>query len=99
MVQTSNRILKSSDVEIEGRFPLDLGTSVHHAQSGRSAVTGAAKVRIIENQNDFAVIEVTCCCGRNTIVKCEYGASGAVQNAQSRPDSAGAANRTPQKKS
>jgi len=98
MIQATSRILKSSDVEVEGRFHLDLGAPVPSAQNSRNAAVGAAKVRILENQNEYAVMEVTCPCGRKTIIRCDYSDVASAKNAQPRPEPA-AANRTPEKKS
>jgi hypothetical protein len=82
MVQTTSRVIKSSDVEVEGRFSLDLGQSFQSGQNNKpaGAPVTAAKVRILENQSEFAVMEVTCCCGRKTIIRCDYGGSAAVKN-------------------
>lgn len=74
MMQTTNRILKSDDVElVEGQCHLDLGHPVSSAQHGKNAVTGTAKARILDNNNEYAVVELICSCGRKTIVRCEYG--------------------------
>ena len=72
MAQSANRILKSEDVEIEGRLNLDLGNAGQTSQNAKHATVGITKVRILENQNEYAVIEVTCSCGRKTIIRCDY---------------------------
>ena len=82
MMQTTSRIIKSGDAEVEGQFQLDLDRP---AQTGQKPV-GAPKVRIIENQNEIAVVEVICSCGRKTVVRCEYGESAALKTVQPRPD-------------
>ena len=82
MIQATSRILKSSDVEVEGQFQLDLGHACQGAPGSRSAAT--PKVRILENQNEFAVVEVICSCGRKTVVRCEYGNAASAANTQSR---------------
>jgi hypothetical protein len=82
MMQTTNRILKSNDVEVEGQCHLDLGHPVSSAQHTKNAVTGTAKARILDNNNEYAVIELICSCGRKTIVRCEYGEVSAARNAQ-----------------
>jgi hypothetical protein len=72
MTQPTNRILKSGEFDVEGHLTLDLG---HYAQSGqnnKNIATGSAKVRILENQSEYAIIEVTCCCGRKTVIRCDY---------------------------
>jgi predicted RNA-binding Zn-ribbon protein involved in translation (DUF1610 family) len=98
MIQATSRILKSSDVEVEGRFHLDLSHPVSSAQNSRNAAVGTSKVRILENQNEYAVMEVTCPCGRKTIIRCDYSDEASAKIAQPRPEPA-AANRTPEKKS
>jgi hypothetical protein len=98
MMQVTSRILKSSDVEVEGRFHLDLGAPPPSAQNSRNAAVGAAKVRILENQNEYAVMEVTCPCSRKTIIRCDYSDVASAKNAQPRLEPA-AANHTPEKKS
>ena len=83
MMQATNRILKSDDVEVvEGQCHLDLGRPVSSAQHSKNAVTGTAKARILDNNNEYAVIELICSCGRKTIVRCEYGGAPAAKNAQ-----------------
>ena len=82
MMQTTNRILKSDDVEVEGQYHLDLGHSVSSAQHSKNAGAGTAKARILDNNNEYAVIELICSCGRKTIVRCEYGGASAARNAQ-----------------
>ena len=72
MVQPTNRILKSGDVEVEGQLHLDLGAAVPSTQNSRNVAVGITKVRILENQNEYAVMEVTCTCGRKTIIRCDY---------------------------
>ncbi len=97
MVQPTNRILKSDDVEVEGRLHLDLGTSVASAQNSRNATVGITKVRILENKNEYAVMEVTCSCGRKTTIRCDYGDVSSAKNMQSQTEPA-AAGPTPEKK-
>jgi hypothetical protein len=82
MIQATSRILKSSDVEVEGQFHLDLGHPAQPAQNNRN-VAATPKVRILENQNEFAVVEVICSCGRKTVVRCEYGNAASAANTQS----------------
>ncbi len=72
MTQPANRILKSNDVEVEGRLNLDLGNAGRSAQNTGHATVGITKVRILENQNEYAIMEVICSCGRKTIIRCDY---------------------------
>jgi hypothetical protein len=85
MVQTPSRILKSNDVEVEGLLHLDFGHSAASAKNTRNTA-GASLVRMLENQNEYAVMEVTCPCGRKTIIRCDYGNAASVKNSSSRPE-------------
>jgi hypothetical protein len=73
MMQTMNRILKSSEVEIDGRCNLNIGRPVSPAQTGKSNAGAAAKAKILDNNNEYTLIELTCSCGQKTLVRCEYG--------------------------
>jgi len=70
MGKTTGHILKAGDVKLEGQLHLDLW----NVQAGPLKEKGAA-ARIIENHQEFAVLEVTCSCGRKIYLKCEYGGS------------------------
>jgi len=82
MLQTMNRILKSDEVEIDGRCHLDIGHAFSPAQHSRSNNIVAAKAKILDNTNEYALIELTCACGRKTLVRCDYGDASAPRNAQ-----------------
>ena len=71
MMQTINRVLKSDEVEIDGRCHLDIGRSASSAQHGKSSSVAAA-ARILDNTCDYALIELVCSCGKKTLVRCEY---------------------------
>jgi 16S rRNA U516 pseudouridylate synthase RsuA-like enzyme len=88
MIPPAGRILKSSQVDVEGRFTLDLENHVQQGHNIKNAPANIAKVRILENQNEYAVMEVTCSCGRKTVIRCDYGGAAAVKNSQSSPQQA-----------
>ena len=72
MKKTMGRILKSSDVTLEGTLLLD----VQQAQSSVFKTNGAGSVAaacIVENHPEFAVIEITCSCGAKARLRCNYG--------------------------
>ena len=73
-MEKAGRVLKSSDVKLEGRFRLDANQGVSSSAGERStaSVLSPAQVRIVENNSEFAVIEVTCGCGVKTHIRCEY---------------------------
>ena len=75
MFGTAGKVLKSSEVEVEGKISLDLAGSASNGPNVRhqSPAGAPAKVRALENQKEFAVMEVTCSCGCKTIIRCNYG--------------------------
>ncbi len=77
-----NRILKSDEVEIDGRCNLEIGHAFSPAQHSRTGSVVAAKAKIIDNNNEYALIELTCACGRKTLVRCDYGNASAPPNSQ-----------------
>lgn len=78
MLKTVGRILKSKDVKVEGRFLLDVANLGADLPKPQAAALAAPKVRVLENHPQYAVIEVTCSCGRKMSLKCNY-AGAAVQ--------------------
>jgi hypothetical protein len=74
MERATGRILKSDDVRFEGRLLLDVcGTKPRVAKQA-----GAAReptVRVVENNAEFAVVEITCSCGTKTRLRCDYAAA------------------------
>lgn len=43
--------------------------------SGSRSVPAASSVRITQNHPEYAVLEVTCPCGRTTHIRCDYPAA------------------------
>jgi len=82
MAITAGRILKSGEVNFEGQYRLNHGQSDPRASSCSTGTT-ESHARIVETQNDFTLIEVTCICGNKTLLRCEY----AQPQANPRPDS------------
>jgi hypothetical protein len=70
MTPTQTRILKDSDVDIDGTLQLNIGTAQPSAP--QPAPTAAPQVRIAENTPGYALIEVTCSCGCSIPIKCDY---------------------------
>ena len=71
MKKTTGRVLKSDEVILEGRFCLGSGQNVSGINNKESS-NAAPQVKILENQNEYALISFTCSCGRQTLVRCEY---------------------------
>jgi hypothetical protein len=82
MGKTAGRILKESDVQLEGRFTLD----IVQPELGRPKQQGTAlaepKVRIVESRPEFAVVEITCSCGTGMYLRCEYAGAKAPEAAE-----------------
>jgi hypothetical protein len=69
---TTGRILKAKDVKLQGCFHLDIARPANPAGPARTA-SASPQVRIVETHTDFAVMEITCACGTQTRIRCEYG--------------------------
>ncbi|MEN6385872.1 MAG: hypothetical protein ABFD79_11845 [Phycisphaerales bacterium] len=69
------RIIKGSDIKLDGTFRLDAGasqsSSVQPVQRQASSSV-PVQARIVESQPQYAIIEVTCSCGTKTHVRCEF---------------------------
>ena len=79
MEKTAGRVLKGSDVKFEGSVQLDAAQLKPSAQNAASAMPQA---RIIQNNPEFALIEVTCPCGTRTSLKCEYAVTQSPNQTQ-----------------
>lgn len=82
MIETSGRILKSNDVELEGQYRLGLAQNEVQGRkpAQTTAVSAAPQAQIIENHPDHAVIEITCSCGAKVCLKCEYAGTEMPEN-------------------
>jgi len=83
MIRTAGRILKSNDVKLEGQFLLDAAQAGLDSPKQQVVASSAPQVRILENHPEYAVIEVTCSCGKRMSLKCEY--AGAAAQAPNNP--------------
>jgi RNase P subunit RPR2 len=68
-------VLKADRVQFEDPFPLRIDRAAGSQCDGPHRPSVPARIRIAENHPEFAVIEVTCPCGRITHVRCEYAAA------------------------
>ncbi len=71
MLKTTRRILKANEVAFRDPFHLDLEPAATAGPAAPAAV-GGPRVRIAQNQPQYAIIEVTCPCGETTYIRCEY---------------------------
>jgi hypothetical protein len=72
MRNTANRILKKSDVKLEGQFTLDIVQSETSSSKEPAEDLVESQVRIVESQSEYSVIEITCSCGTSMNLRCEY---------------------------
>lgn len=69
MPKTIRHILKADEIRLETPLRLSLDpTATPPCEASRSA----SSVRIVQNHPDYAVIEVTCACGKTTSIRCDY---------------------------
>jgi hypothetical protein len=72
MQRTTGNILKSSDVNLEGSFHLDVEFADSAPPQQKNVSHATPQVHIVENHPDFAVLEITCACGTKSYLRCEY---------------------------
>jgi len=85
MATAAGRILKSDEVTLEGRFLLDAAQVGSDSPKQQVEASSAPQVRILENHEQYAVIEVICPCGTRTSLKCEYAGAPAPAPAPDNP--------------
>ncbi len=72
MPKMTRRVLKASEVQWAGSFRLELNPQAAPDPGASSRGAAPARIRIAENHPQFALVEVTCSCGKTTVVRCEY---------------------------
>jgi hypothetical protein len=74
MAGTSGRILKSEDIILDGQYHLDMGRSEKDRDEApqKNTVSAPTRVCILEDHPEYAVLEVTCACGTQIHLRCEY---------------------------
>lgn len=68
-------VLKANQVQLEGSLQLGIDQTTTRKGNGSHPGSSVARVRIAEAHPEFAVLEVTCACGRTTLVRCDYAAT------------------------
>ena len=72
MEKMTGKIIKSQDVHCDGQYYLNMEQTGHNTSQNHSVVAGAPKAHIIENKNEGVVIRVTCYCGQEIMLQCDY---------------------------
>ncbi|MHC4158171.1 MAG: hypothetical protein ACYSSO_03740 [Planctomycetota bacterium] len=72
MEKTAGHILKGDNVKLEGQFHLDVTRAKTRLPKDKTSAAVTPQAQIVEQQPEFAVIEITCSCGTKTHIRCEY---------------------------
>lgn len=72
MEKTAGGVLKAEEVKLQGQYHFDVGGASQDAGGVSKPVSGGPQVRIVENNGEYAVMEITCACGTKTQVRCDY---------------------------
>ena len=72
MTQTTAKILKSDQVNIEGKCRLGLSKDNHSTHGSMNTSLKAPQAKIIENNDGYVVIQVVCSCGKQINIRGEY---------------------------
>ena len=72
MEKIAGHVLKSDEVELQGRFHLNVGQVAPGQAKQKFTASTTPQVRIVENHSEFAVIEINCSCGTKSYLRCEY---------------------------
>ena len=77
MLKTGVNVIKSSDVKFEGEFQVDIDVPTGQPAPVPPQVAAAAtpQVVIVENNPEYALIELTCACGAKSRIQCRYDMS------------------------
>ena len=65
-------ILKANEVQLANPVRLSLDASPAPQAGASSAASRPAQIRIAETHPEYALMEVTCSCGKVTYVRCDY---------------------------
>ena len=65
------KVLKKGKVKVGGSVQLEGGAGGGNPRPAPSG-TVAQQARVVESNNEYAIIEITCSCGQKTHVQCNY---------------------------
>jgi len=68
------RVLRANQVQFVGSRELRIDPTTAPKANGVAGPVAPARVAIVENTPEYALLEITCSCGRTTQVRCEYAA-------------------------
>lgn len=65
------RVIKAENAKIDGQVSLELKTAP--ASSSRQAGPACQnEAKIIEKNSQYMIVEITCTCGKKTLLRCEF---------------------------
>jgi|WetSurMetagenome_2_1015567.scaffolds.fasta_scaffold1075554_2 hypothetical protein len=75
MSRTTRRILKAAEVVLSDPLRLSIDSALAAPCAGPYAASSTPTVRLVQSHPEYALIEITCPCGRSTQVRCDYAAA------------------------
>ncbi|MHC4757457.1 MAG: hypothetical protein ACYTE8_02260 [Planctomycetota bacterium] len=72
MEKAASHIIKGDNVQLDGAFQLNSNGPVPRPVRRPPKPLISTQAKIVELNNDFAIVEVTCSCGHKIPVKCTY---------------------------
>ena len=81
------RVLRANQVQFVEPRELRIDPATAPKPDGAAGPSAPARVAIVENTPEYALLEIACPCGRTTQVRCEYAApvAAAAPEAQTKP--------------
>ena len=68
----TGRVLKSNNVNIEGKFHLGMSQVNSDYPGDMNAVIKKPQATIIENNEEYVVIQINCSCGQAICIRANY---------------------------
>lgn len=72
MEKKTGQVLKSDKIKLEGQFHLNASQAQSYKPRQNNPTRATPQVRILENNPEYAVISITCSCGTETSIRCDY---------------------------
>ena len=70
------KVLKNVEISQESAVQVGAGSGAGGVSVKPSVAGTAQQARIVESNNEYAIIEVTCSCGGKAFVQCNYADVG-----------------------
>ncbi len=80
MEKKTGQVLKSDKIKLEGQFHLNVAQAQSNKPLQNNPTRATPQVRILENNPEYAVIGITCSCGTETSIRCDYADTQEMEN-------------------